>query len=65
MALSDTSLKTKINQQLVSAGFVITGEHSRISDMAAAIAKAVVSEITENGLVVIADGSSSGPHKIT
>jgi hypothetical protein len=65
MPLINTSLKSKIDQELTNAGFVITGEHSSVSNMASAIAKAVVDEITENGLVVIAAGSSSGSHKIT
>lgn len=65
MPLSNSSLKSKIDAELKSAGFVITGTHARVSDMATAIAKAVVAEITENGVVVIAGGSSSGSHKIT
>jgi len=65
MALLKTSLKGKIDQELTNAGFVITGEHSSVSKMATAIANAVVDEITANGLVVIAGGSSSGSYKIT
>ena len=65
MPLTDTSLKDKINTELTSAGFIITGEHAKISDMATAIAKAVIDEITENGEVVVTGGSSAATYKVT
>lgn len=64
MALSQSSLKSKIETQLQNAGFVLTGEHSRASAMAQAIATAVVDEITSNAQVIVAGGSSSGTYQV-
>ena len=44
---------------------LLLGEHARISDMATAIAKAVIAEITEDGEVVVTGGSSSATYKVT
>lgn len=65
MATTNTSLKAKIETQLLAKNFVLTGEHSRISDMAEAIAIAVVDEITSNAQVNVTDGSSSGTYQVT
>jgi len=65
MALDKTSLKGRIEQELVSAGFVITGEHAQASVMAAAIANAVVDEITANASVAVTGGSSAGDYKVS
>ena len=64
MALSSASLKSKIDQELVNAGFVIEGEHAQASAMAQAIANAIVDEITSNAVVVVSGGSSSGNHQV-
>ena len=65
MALSKAGLKSKIEQELVSAGFVITGEHAQAAAMAAAIANAVVDEITTNASVTVTGGSSAGDYKVS
>ena len=65
MALSKAGLKRKIEQELVSAGFVITGEHAQASAMAAAIANAVIDEITDNASVTVSSGSSAGSYKVS
>ena len=65
MAITKASLKSKIESELTSAGFVLPGEHAKASGMAQAIANAVIDEITENGLVVVAGGSSAGTYQIT
>ncbi len=65
MALSDSSLKSKIVTELEARGFVTTGEFAKGADLAEAIAKAVVAEITENAQVNVTSGSSAGAYKIT
>lgn len=51
MALSEVSLKTKIEAALTEQGFVVGGEFAMASKLATAIAKAVVEEITQNAVV--------------
>jgi len=64
MAISKSSLKNKIESELESAGFVLTGEHAQASAMAQAIANAIIDEITSNAQVVVAGGSSSGTYQV-
>lgn len=65
MALSDSSLKQKILDEMKALGFVTTGEFAKNADFAEAIAKAVIAEITENAQVVVASGSSAGTYDVT
>ena len=65
MALSSSSLKSKIVTQLEAKGFVTTGEFAKSADFAEAIAIAVVAEITENAQVVVTSGSSAGTYKVS
>ena len=51
MALSEASLKTKIEAALIEQGFVVGGEFAMASKLATAIAKAVVEEITQNAVI--------------
>ena len=60
MALSKSSLKSKIIAELSSQGFVTEGEHAMAQKMAEAIANAVVDEIQSNGKANITSGSSAG-----
>lgn len=60
MALSKTSLKQRIINELEAQGFVTTGEFARSSGMAEAIANAVVDEIQANAKAKVTSGSSSG-----
>lgn len=64
MAITNTSLKNKIETELVAKGFVLTGEHSRISELAEVFANAVVDEITSNAEVVVTGGSSDGTYQV-
>lgn len=64
MALSKTSLKTKIETELKAQGIVIDGEHAQASKFAIAIANAVVDEINQNAQVVVTSGSSAGSYKV-
>ena len=64
MALSKSSLKSKIEAELVKGGIVITGEHAQASVLAQAIANAVVDEITQNAEANVTGGSSAGKHRI-
>ena len=64
MALSKSGLKRKIEAEMVKGGIVIAGEHAQASVLAEAIANAVVDEITENALVTLDKGSSSGAYKV-
>lgn len=64
MALSKTSLRTKIETELQAQGIVITGEHAHASKFAIAIANAVVDEVTENAQVAVTAGSSKGSYRI-
>lgn len=65
MALSSGSLESKIVSELQARGFTTEGEHAMAAQMAAAIAAAVVEEITSNAQVVIASGSSAGTYAVT
>lgn len=65
MALSSGSLENKIVSELQARGFITEGEHAKAALMAAAIAAAVIDEITSNAQVVIASGSSAGTYAVT
>ena len=60
MALSQSSLKTKIVSELNAQGFVTEGEHAMAQKMAEAIANAVVDEIQANAKATVQSGSSAG-----
>lgn len=51
MALSQASLKSKIETELTAQGFVLSGEFAMASKLATAIANAVVDEIKQNAQV--------------
>ena len=51
MALSKTSLKSKIETELTDQGFELSGEFAMASKLATAIANAVVDEIKQNAQV--------------
>ena len=53
MALSSTSLKNRVTAKLEAAGFSTTNEHSKVADMAQAIAEAVVEEIQAGAVVSV------------
>lgn len=65
MALSSSSLEGKILTQMEAQGIITTGEHAKAALMAAAIAAAVIDEITSNAQVVVAGGSSAGTYAVT
>ncbi|WP_338725708.1 hypothetical protein V8687_18345 [Shewanella baltica] len=65
MALSNGSLQSKIISELQAQGFNTEGEHAFAGKMAAAIAKAVIDEITANADVQVTTGSSSGTYKVS
>lgn len=65
MALSEGSLKGQIISNLEAMGFITKGDHARVQDLADAIAKAVVSEITSNAEVAVTSGSSAGKYKVS
>ena len=65
MALSKSSLKSKIETELQAQGFVLGGEFAMASKLAEAIANAVVDEITQNAAVPVTGGSSTGNYKVT
>ncbi len=65
MALSDSSLKSRLVNELEARGFVTTGEHAFAAKMAEAIAVAVVAEITSNAQVQVTGGSSAGTYKVS
>ncbi|AVI68293.1 hypothetical protein CKQ84_22025 [Shewanella sp. WE21] len=65
MALSSGSLQSKIVSELQAQGFITEGDHAFAGKMAAAIAKAVIDEITANADVVVAAGSSAGTYKVS
>lgn len=64
MALSKSSLKSKIVNEFVNLGAVADGDHSWVNEFAEAIANAVVDEITSNAKANVSGGSSSGQHPI-
>ncbi|MEH0087839.1 hypothetical protein ACBZ90_22840 [Vibrio alginolyticus] len=64
MAMSQESLKEKLESELQAQGFVLTGEFAMAGKMAEAIANAVYDEITQNAKVNITSGSSAGEHPI-
>ncbi|MEL4243335.1 hypothetical protein [Shewanella xiamenensis] len=65
MALSNGSLESKIIRELQAQGFTTEGPHAFAGKMAAAIAKAVIDEITANADVVVTAGSSAGTYKVS
>ncbi|EOX4919510.1 hypothetical protein [Vibrio alginolyticus] len=64
MAMSKASLKEKLENELQSQGFVLTGEFAMAGKMAEAIANAVYDEITQNAEVPVTSGSSAGEYPI-
>ncbi|MEZ8887751.1 hypothetical protein AB6F11_07180 [Vibrio sp. 10N.247.311.14] len=64
MALSNTSLKQKLETELKAQGFVLDGEFAMAGMMAEAIANAVVGEITRNAQVEAIEGSSKGNYQV-
>lgn len=64
MALSTTSLKSKMIANLKAQGFKVDESHCMMNQMADAIAVAIIEEITTNAQAQVVGGSSSGPHKI-
>ncbi|MEZ8625577.1 hypothetical protein AB4369_09310 [Vibrio sp. 10N.261.49.A5] len=64
MALSNTSLKQKLETELKAQGFVLDGEFAMAGMMAEAIANAVVDEITRNAQVEVIEGSSKGNYQV-
>ena len=60
MALSKSSLKSKIVSELNAQGFVTEGEYAMAQKMAEAIANAVVDEIQANAKATVQSGSSAG-----
>lgn len=65
MALSSGSLEAKIISELQAQGFITEGDHAYAGKMAAAIAKAVIDEITANADVQVTAGSSAGTYKVS
>ena len=65
MAITKSSLKQKIVTELEAKGFVTEGEFAMASEMAEAIANAVVDEITQNAAVEVTAGSSKGSYKVS
>lgn len=65
MAIDKDSLKQKIVTELNAKGFVTEGEFAMASQMAEAIANAVVDEITKNAAVTVNKGSSAGSYKVS
>ncbi|MGI2101917.1 hypothetical protein ACRN9O_14080 [Shewanella oncorhynchi] len=65
MALSSGSLEAKIISELQAQGFITEGDHAYAGKMAAAIAKAVIDEITANADVNVTAGSSAGTYKVS
>lgn len=65
MALSSGSLQSKIISELQAQGFITEGDHAFVGKMAAAIAKAVIDEITANADVIVTAGSSAGTYKVS
>ncbi len=63
MALSDSSLSSKIVSNLEGLGFK-QGEHANFDKLAQAVAKAVVAEIQSNAEVAVTSGSSAGSYKV-
>ncbi|HCG9769447.1 TPA: hypothetical protein NJ705_002810 [Vibrio parahaemolyticus] len=64
MALSRTSLKEKLENELKAQGFVLDGEFAMAGKMAEAIANAVYDEITQNAKADVTSGSSKGQYSI-
>ncbi|PTP93476.1 hypothetical protein [Vibrio splendidus] len=64
MALSNTSLKQKLETELKAQGFVLDGEFAMAGMMAEAIANAVVDETTQNAQVEVTGGSSAGSYSV-
>lgn len=65
MALSKSSLKSKLVSELQAQGFETQGQHAMAAKMAEAIANAVIDEITENAEVAVTSGSSEGTYQVS
>lgn len=65
MALSKSSLKSKLVSELQAQGFETQGQHAMAAKMAEAIANAVIDEITKNAEVAVTGGSSAGKYKVS
>lgn len=65
MSLNKAQLKQRIIENLSILGFSVDNPYCRVSDLAQAIANAVVDEITENADVQVSAGSSSGTYKVS
>lgn len=65
MALSKSSLKSKLVSELQAQGFETQGKHAMAAKMAEAIANAVIDEITQNAEVAVTSGSSAGTYQVS
>ncbi|MCG3743143.1 hypothetical protein EXA18_06520 [Vibrio cincinnatiensis] len=65
MALSKSSLKSKLVSELQAQGFETQGQHAMAAKMAEAIANAVIDEITQNAEVAVTSGSSEGTYQVS
>ncbi|EKO3563686.1 hypothetical protein P0E95_000004 [Vibrio metschnikovii] len=65
MALSKSSLKSKLVSELQAQGFETQGQHAMAAKMAEAIANAVIDEITQNAEVSVTSGSSAGTYQVS
>lgn len=64
MALSADTLKTLIINEMNAAGFVTQGQYARGEQLATALARAIVTHITEAAEVPVTGGSSSGTYQV-
>ncbi|WP_072670537.1 hypothetical protein [Vibrio injensis] len=64
MALSKSSLKDRIVQEMEAMGAKASGEHSWVDKFAEALASAVVDEIQQNAQVPVSGGSSAGSYPV-
>lgn len=64
MALSKTSLKNRIETELIAEGFVLTGPHAWAVKYARAIANAIVDEIQTNAKATGVDVPSNDSHDL-
>ena len=65
MALSADTLQALIVTELNAAGFVTEGEYARGEQLAAALARAIVTHITTAAEVPVSGGSSAGTYQVT
>ena len=64
MALSKSSLKSRIVQEMEAMGATASGEHSWVEKLAEALANAVVDEVQQNAQVTLSGGSSAGSYPV-